>query len=313
VKYTLLTATLIASTFLPWHSAVAQDREVLNRLNRLENEIQTLNEAYFRGGAKAPVSQGIKSQSNQVESTINHISPSQTAQMDARLSAMEQTLRELTGKIEEQGYQSRQMQAKFESYIADSNLRFQDLEGKITAGEAAQNTRNNTKAMKTLEIANPKPDAMTLGQMKKPQNETVATANAENALPSDDENAAYEQAFSLLRQGQYEEAEGAFLSFLEAYKNSDLAGNAQYWLAETHYVRGEYADAARAFAKGYKTYPDSPKKADNLLKLSLSLASLEQTEEACITLKQLETEVPDAPAPIKHRAEQESVTLGCNS
>ena len=33
-----------------------------------------------------------------------------------------------------------------------------------------------------------------------------------------------------------------------------LAANAAYWLAETYYVRKNYAAAAAAFARNYRTY-----------------------------------------------------------
>ena len=46
-----------------------------------------------------------------------------------------------------------------------------------------------------------------------------------------------------------------------------LAGNAQYWYAETFRIRQLYTDAASAYLEGYQKYPKGEKAPVNLLKL----------------------------------------------
>ena len=53
-------------------------------------------------------------------------------------------------------------------------------------------------------------------------------------------------AAARLRRG----AVGAFEDFLTRYPQDPLAGNAQYWLGETHYVRGEYRAARQRLPQG---------------------------------------------------------------
>ena len=88
-----------------------------------------------------------------------------------------------------------------------------------------------------------------------------------------------------------------------------MAGNAQYWLAETFYVRKQFERAAMAFAAGYQTYPDNIKAPDNLLKLALSLARIDKQEDACVALKQLGEKFPKAPSNIRRRAAGEGAAL----
>jgi tol-pal system protein YbgF len=90
-----------------------------------------------------------------------------------------------------------------------------------------------------------------------------------------------------------------------------MAGNAQYWLGETYYTRGRYAEAASAFAEGYKRYPKSSKAADELLKLGMALARANQKQNACIALTQLDHDFPAPGAAIKERASTEKKRLGC--
>src|SRR5690606_27427724 len=96
----------------------------------------------------------------------------------------------------------------------------------------------------------------------------------------------YDAAFQALREQRYERAEAAFKEFLNRYSDDALAGNAQYWLGETYYVRGNYQESAKVFAHGFQKYPKSSKAPDNLLKLGLSLAQNKKTKEACLTLHQ---------------------------
>ena len=121
----------------------------------------------------------------------------------------------------------------------------------------------------------------------------------------------YDYAFGLLSQANYSEAERALASFLQAYPDDPLAGNAKYWLGETHYVRGQYREAAVTFAEGYQNYPDSSKAPDNLLKLGKSLSALGQTDDACGTLDELLKRYGDAAANIIQQAQRERQRLSC--
>ncbi|MHA1570470.1 MAG: tol-pal system protein YbgF, partial [Alphaproteobacteria bacterium] len=116
---------------------------------------------------------------------------------------------------------------------------------------------------------------------------------------------------SFLMRRDFASAEVAFRTFIEANPESDLVGNAQYWLGETYYVRENYLDAARAFAEGYQNFPASGKAPDNLLKLGLALANLDRKDDACITLSRLSSEYPEASANIRQRAAREHDRLGC--
>ena len=100
-------------------------------------------------------------------------------------------------------------------------------------------------------------------------------------------------------------------AFVERNPKDPLAGNAQYWLGETYYVRKDYANAASAFAQGYEKYPKSPKAADDLLKLGMSLAALNQKADACKAYGRLQHDFPAAPQGIKERLGSEKQRAGC--
>jgi tol-pal system protein YbgF len=122
---------------------------------------------------------------------------------------------------------------------------------------------------------------------------------------------AYEIAYGYLLQQNYGAAESAFEDFLRRYPNDPLAGNAQYWLGESLFVRGQFKAAASAFLKGYQTYGKSAKAPDSLLKLAMSLDRLGQKDAACSSYAELSARFPNAPAHVKTRAQTERQRVGC--
>ena len=121
----------------------------------------------------------------------------------------------------------------------------------------------------------------------------------------------YETAYGYLLQQNFGSAQTAFSDFLDLYPNDPLAGNAQYWLGETYYVRSKYRSAAKAFLKGYRTYRRSSKAPDSLLKLAMSFDRLGQKEAACSSYGELKAKFPRAPSHVKNRAQSEAKRLGC--
>ena len=106
-------------------------------------------------------------------------------------------------------------------------------------------------------------------------------------------------------------AEQAFLKFMTDYPNSTYLGNANYWLGESYYARGQYAEAAGLFADGFTKYKDNTKAPDNMLKLGLTMKSLGKKSEACTAFKGLISEFPKANESLKKRASDEAKALKC--
>ncbi|WP_045836851.1 tol-pal system protein YbgF [Hyphomicrobium sp. 99] len=140
----------------------------------------------------------------------------------------------------------------------------------------------------------------------------VATAALPTASePVGDPKQLYETAYGYLLQRDYGSAETAFNDFLKKFPNDSLSGNAQYWLGETYFVRGQYKAAASSFLKGYSTYAQSGKAPDSLLKLAMSLDRLGQKEAACSSFSELASKFPTAAPNVKARAQSERQRIGC--
>jgi tol-pal system protein YbgF len=110
------------------------------------------------------------------------------------------------------------------------------------------------------------------------------------------EQSAYTQAFDALKASNYTAAITGFQSFLQTYPASPIAENAQYWLGEAHYAKGEYDQAAAAFRTVGERWPNSRKSPDALLKLGFSQIELKRPSEARVTLGDVTRKYPDSEA-----------------
>ena len=121
----------------------------------------------------------------------------------------------------------------------------------------------------------------------------------------------YDYAYTLLKEKNYKQAEKEFLSFIKDFEKSDLVSNALYWLGETYYVQGQYEQAVGPFADVFTKHPQSNKAPDALLKMGLSMVSLNKTAEACTAFIALPNEYPKANEDLKKRAKEEREKNKC--
>lgn len=260
------------------------------------------------------------------------------ARLDVRIAALEQQVRDLTGQIEQLGFQVRQLNDRLEKVTGDLEFRVNRLEQ--GAGGTAPTAPGGAASGQTQgQISPPASGAPAtagetervfeapgvLGTVPKSRAEQPATggsaattgagggssAAVTGPSPSATPQQQYAYAFDLLRSSDYQRAEEALKSFLARNPSHPLADNARYWLGETYYVRGQYPEAAQAFADAYQKNEQGPKSADALLKLGMSLARLDKKDEACATFRELLRSQPDAPDAITSKVAEEQARLGC--
>lgn len=122
---------------------------------------------------------------------------------------------------------------------------------------------------------------------------------------------AYEKARALIPRGEYALAEKGLNEFIRLHAKHPLVPAALYWVGETHFVRGDYAAAAKKFLAGYKVDPKGTKVPDFLLKLGMTLEKLGKTKEACSSYKKLFADFPHMNPSIKAVATRENARLQC--
>jgi tol-pal system protein YbgF len=312
----------------------AQDsdlRSLADQVERLQRELSDLQRTVYSG---APAPAGSVAAGGAVSGDPGSLAANQ----EVRIQQLQAQMSGLTGQIEELGYQMTRLQERVDSLATAMGEMMhggaQPPAGQPPAGQPMADGSAAPPAAADAGTTTPPATAggasehTFQGQIEagtaggeagaatgQPQTltppQTAAVPGAAYQLPGNTPDEQYQYAFGLLRQANYVEAEQALRAFIERNPTSPLAGNAQYWLGETYYVRGDYQNAAVAFAEGYQKYPDSGKAPDNLLKLGMSLGEIGAKADACTALGQLDKQFPGAPANIKERAARERQRLGC--
>jgi tol-pal system protein YbgF len=181
----------------------------------------------------------------------------------ARLDAVQKDLATLRDDVETLQYQVEQSNARQRDLYLDIDQRLQQLE----------------KANANLTVF--EGGSLSPGQLP---------------VPGGTDRANYQAAFELLKQGRYDQASIALQQFMVAFPDSDLLDNAQYWLAETHYVTQKYREALPAFQTVVDRFPDSRKIPDALLKIGYCNYELKQLAAAEEALQAVVAKYPETTA-----------------
>lgn len=305
-----LTAVLsICAIGIAWWTASAQAQTqsdiifLQDRLNRLEGQVQAL-----QGG---------------VPSANVGATNAGDASIAVRLDSIEERLRTLTGLAEQNAFQLRQLEDRLRRLSEDTDYRFQELgagTGNRSSVQPQPTTPTTPQGLNLQPLAPPSSSSATIGPstntLRAPTTSGPININplAPSAnLPSSsatvpgsanagqvalgvpvDPRAEYDIAYAYILQRDFDAAEVAFTDFIAKHPNSDLTGNARYWLGESHYARGQFRPAADAFLAAYTGNKQGQKAADSLLKLGMSLQQLGQASAACSTYNELINNYPNA-------------------
>ena len=319
---------------------------VLNKLEGLATKIIDLERKVYQGKEPPSKPQNINNVEKSLDLDGRAGHERRLLELEERSKSIEGLIEELNyvrTQVEKLTTQNSVFQSKLDS-INDKNLNAKNNKQAVQSESTEEypiypgmpNKKNNSnidelnittdeKINTTVKVlAKINPDSGTDEIVKaniKTQNDTLEkpTKNEEsvsiknNSIISNSKSPeeVYQRAYNILSKGNYEAAEVAFIEFIKDYSDHNLTSNAYYWLGETFYVRKNYQLAAYNFAAGYKKFPRGSKAADQLLKLGISLYTLNKNTEACATFIKLDEEFSNAPSRISNRAKTFKEKLDC--
>jgi len=328
---------MVLAIALPAHSARSQDRAMQDRLDRLERDLSMLQRQVYRsaGGSAVPTGSNAAVDSelrmDRLETEMREL----TGRVEDAMNGVEQLRRRLEQINSDIDVRFGQGQGPPPAppprsagggAVASAAAGTPSIRGTPPAASAPPMTPPYPPTPPGTLVPPPYTPAGP-GTLTPPKNlsgppplaserESAGTGStvhrvSSGVLPDGSASEQYNFAFGLVKQADYPAAEAALKSFVRQHPDDGLAGSAQYWLGETYYARGNYAEAAIAFADGYKRYPRGAKAPDDLLKLGMSLARANQKQNACTAFAQLDHDFPNPGNAIKERAKDEKKKLGC--
>ncbi len=220
-----------------------------------------------------------------------------------RVNDLEESIRTLTGQVEQLGYDVRTVKDKLDRLETETNFRLNQLEGNpnapaVSGTEPSSDPAADPGADPGAEPGGPKPPG-TIGDIPAPE-------------PGSSAEETYNQAMDHLTRAEYDQALSLFQQVVQNYPDTDYAAQAQYWIADIHYVQKDYQKAAIAFADVLKKYPNAGRGPEAMLKLGLSLINIDKKKEGCSALGAIKSKYPKASDAILSRAEREAKKAGCS-
>ena len=324
IKKSLFKLFILALFYtLNFSSVYSDNHNVLQILEALQQDIKTLERAVysdsFQKNTNNDNSQNLLESSSE-EALTRHL---------LKLSEIENQFRDLTNKFEEINFKLDKLSNRLTKLQSDNQLRFEQVEktmSNVVSSDAASLSDSITDQNKILPGSSEPQDLGSISYKDMTTTEpiqqtqsvdstsTVVLENVESIeklLPDASPEKQYEFATSFLKVGDYNTAERALKEFVQSNPNHNLAGNAQYWFAETFRIRQLYVDAASAYLEGYQKYPKSEKAPDNLLKLGVSLVQIGEKDQGCMMITSLEKEYPEASQSILQKAKYEEKKFEC--
>ena len=300
----------------------ADNHNIYETLERIQKDIKTLERAVYSGSTNTD------NNINNPVSSLDANSEDVLTRHLLKLSEIETQFQDLTNRFEEINFKLDKLSNRLSKVQADNQIRFQDLENSsVTDNDKRTLTKNESKD-KILPGSSQPQDLGSISYKDTNTNETFqqtrsidSTATVvtetfqaeEKILPSKSPETQYEFATSFLKVGDYSTAERAFREFVQTNPKHKLAGNAQYWYAETFRIRQLYTDAASAYLEGYQKYPKGEKAPVNLLKLGVSMVQIGEKDQGCKMINGVEKQYPDANQSVIQKAKYESQKFECKN
>jgi tol-pal system protein YbgF len=296
--------------------SLADNHNLDEVLKLIQKDLKTLEKAVY--------SESINTENSNSKKIFDENSEDVLTRHLLKLSEVETQFQELTNKFEEINFKLDKLSNRLSKVQADNQVRFQDIENALSSGEI--NKKLTFKSKKILPGSSQPQDLGSISykdtesEKTTQQIQSVETTSSivtetfeseKNILPNEGPEKQYEFATSFLKVGDYSTAERAFREFVITNPEHKLAGNAQYWYAETFRIRQLYTDAATAYLEGYQKYPKGEKAPINLLKLGVSMVQIGEKEQGCKMIEGVEKQYPKANQSVLQKAKYESKKFEC--
>ena len=314
--------TFLILNFIFCTISLSDNHNIYETLELIQKDLKTLEKAVYSGTLE--IKTDISNSTLEMDSSSEDV----LTRHLLKLSEIESQFRELTNRFEEINFKLDKLSNRLSKVQADNQLRFQDIENAIDAedGETKLSFKTKTDNEQLLPGSSQPQDLGSISYKDSSTSETsqqtqsVETTSSvitetfvseEKILPDLDEKKQYEFATSFLKVGDYNTAERAFREFVLTNPEHQLAGNAQYWYAETFRIRQLYTDAASAYLEGYQKYPKGEKAPINLLKLGVSMVQIGEKDQGCKMINGVEKQYPEANQSVIQKAKYESKKFEC--
>ncbi len=258
-----------------------QAQNVEGRVGKLESEMRAVQRKVFPGGAGQMLQPEVRAPQSEQGPGPGSPATSALADVNQRVTSLEQQMTSLTEQIEQNQNRTRQLQDAFDNYRRLNDARLKTLEagpapiatgaGVGAGGPIESDDRSSGPLRPTT-----RPEAAT-----KPGTVTPSKVSVEKPSTGDPAEDEYMYGYRLWAAKQYPQAEAQLKKVVADYPKSKRASYAQNLLGRSYLDEGKPSLASMAFYDNYKKMPEGERAPDSLLYLGQALTKLNKPADAC--------------------------------
>jgi len=218
---------------------------------------------------------------------------------DERMGVMKDLLTQQIDNVNKMGVTVQNLQKTLGQQTTDAGSKVDQISGQVQAlhdavDELKARLAKVSKQLDDIQTAQQSiPAQPIVGQPGGP-----AANNAPQAPPADQ---LYNDALRDFNANKNDLATQEFTQYLQVYGNTDLAGNAQFYLGEIAYRQQNFSAAVQAYNKVLDQYPGGNKTAAAQLKKGYALLELGQRDAGIQELRSLISRYPKSPEALQAR------------
>ena len=203
---------------------------------------------------------------------------------DERMGIMKNLLDQNTDTVNKVGAAVTTLQNSLQKQQGDNSTHVEALSGQL---QSLNDTLDELKAR--LAKVSKQLEDMQSTQQNLASQQTQQQQQQAQAPPPD---VLYANALRDYQAGKGDLASQEFTDYIKFYPNTDLAGNAYFYLAEMQYRGGNYAQAVKNYDEVLQTFPDGNKAAAAELKKGLALIELGRQDDGVAALRHVVQRYP---------------------
>ncbi len=203
---------------------------------------------------------------------------------DERMGVMRNLIEQSTDNMNKVSSSVDNLQKALQQQSADGAARIDQVSGQV---QSMHDSIDELKA-KLNQIA-------TQLQAMQQQQQTLPAPNTAPQAQAPPPDVLYNNALRDYNAGKYDLASQEFADYLKYYPTTDLAGNAQFYIAEIEYKQGNDQQAVRDYQKVLDQFPGGNKAAAAQLKKGFALLDLGDREAGMRELNAVVARYPRSP------------------
>jgi tol-pal system protein YbgF len=221
---------------------------------------------------------------------------------DERMGAMRDLVTQQTDNVNKMGAAVQNLQKSLGAQTNDASSKVDQISGQV---QALHDSVDELKA-RLVKVSKQLDDMQAAQQniVAPPGGQPAGVApgpggSAKSQAPPAD--MLYNSALGDYNAGKNDLAAQEFAQYVQVYGNTDLAGNAQFYLGEIQYRQGNFAGAVDSYNKVLDQFPGGNKGAAAQLKKGYALLELGKRDAAVQELRSLMSRYPKSPEAIQAR------------